>query len=123
MILNLTTRKLQAFLGGAVSATNPTVTVEYYDVPQQVKEDNSEYRRAVQYTVLAGATETDICPAPAQGVVRVIDYINVYNADSAAVVLTVCVDDGGTNRIQVVIGLAATESAVWTKDSGWNVVT
>lgn len=121
--LDTTTRKLQAFLAGAPAATNPTVTVVFYDVPAQTKMDTSEYRRAPQFTVLAGTAETDICAAPAQGTVRNIEYICVYNADSAGVVVTVCVDDNGTNRIQVVMALATTESAVWTSQSGWNVVT
>lgn len=121
--LDLTTRKLQAFLAGAPSATNPTATVVFYDVPEAEKNDQSAYRHAPQFTVLAGATETDICAAPAQGVVRHVVYINIYNADSATVIVTVCVDDGGTNRIQVVMSLLTTESAVWTPESSWNVVT
>lgn len=123
LILDLNTRKLQAFMSGAAATTNPTVTVNYYDLPNQSKEDNSLYRGAAQYTVLAGTTETDICPAPAQGVIRLVNYICIYNADSASVTVTVCVDDDGTNRIQVVMTLATTESAVWTPDSGWQVVT
>lgn len=122
--LDTTTRKLQAFLAGAISTTNPTVTVAFYDVPRQAKEDNSEYLRSPQFTVLAGVTETDICAAPSvQGTVRNIEYINIYNADTASVTVTVCIDDNGTNRIQVVMTLATTESAVWTKNSGWQIVT
>jgi len=122
--LDTTTRKLQAFLSGAASTTNPKVTVSFYDVPRQAKTDNSEYLRSPQFTTLAGATETDICAAPSvQGTVRNIEYINIYNADTASVTVTVCIDDNGTNHIQVVMTLATTESAVWTPESGWNVVT
>ena len=121
--LDTTTRKLQAFLSGAISTTNPTVTVSFYDVPQGTKSENSDYRRAPQFTVLNGGTETDVCAAPAQGVVRHIEYINIYNADTASVTVTVCIDDNTTNRIQVVMTLATTESAVWTHESGWNIVT
>lgn len=122
--LDTTTRKLQAFLSGAASTTNPKVTVSFYDVPRQEKTDNAEYLRSPQFTTLAGVTETDICDAPkVQGTVRNIEYINIYNADTASVTVTVCVDDGGTNHIQVQMTLATTESAVWTPESGWNVVT
>jgi hypothetical protein len=123
IILDSDTRKLQAWLDGAAATTNPTVTVHYYDIPSQTKTDFSEYRSATQFTVLAGTTETDIAPAPNQGVVRVISYINVYNTDSAGVVVKVAIDDNTTNRIQVSIALATTESAVWTSDSGWQVIT
>jgi hypothetical protein len=122
--LDLTTRKLQAYLAGAIATTNPTVTVAYYDVPKnQPKADSSDYPRTPVFTVLAGVTETDICSAPNQGVTRHIDYINIYNADSASVDCFVVIDDNGTNRIQVKITLATTESAVWTPASGWKVVT
>ena len=121
--LDTTTRKLQAFLSGAAATTNPTVTVGFYDVSSQTKVDTSEYKRAAQFTVLAGATETDVCAAPAQGTVRNIEYINIYNADTLSVTVTVCIDDNGTNRIQVVMALLTTESAVWTPTSGWQVVT
>ena len=121
--LDSTTRKLQAFLGGAAATTNPTVTVGFYDNPRQSKADFSEYAGTMQYTVLAGATETDICAAPNAGVTRNIDYICVYNTDSASVDVTICVDDNGTNRFQVKITLATTESAVWSPKSNWTIVT
>lgn len=122
--LDTTTRKLQAFLSGAAATTNPKVTVSFYDIPRGSKTDSSEYLRSTQFTALAGTTETDICAAPlAQGTVRNIEYINIYNADTASVTVTVCVDDNGTNQIQVVMTLATTESAVWSKNSGWQIVT
>ena len=122
--LHASDKKLQAFLAGAAATTNPTVSVSFYDVPNKEKPDYSEYRGGMQYTVLAGATETDVCAAPPDnGTVRNIDYICIYNTDSASVDVTVCVDDATTNRIQVKMTLATTESAVWTPASGWNVVT
>jgi hypothetical protein len=122
--LDTDTRKLQAFLSGAAATTSPTVTVVFYDVPNQSKMDFSEFRRAPQFTVLAGATETDICAAPAAGVVRMIEYINIYNTDSASVDVFVVVDDNGTNRIQAKLTLATTETAIWTAASGkWNIST
>jgi len=124
MLLDRADRKLQAFLAGAAATTNPTVTVCYHDIPNQTKEDFSAYRGAPQFTVLAGATETDICDAPQiNGTVREIDYICIYNTDTAGVDVFVVIDDAGTNRIQVKITLATTESAVWTPESGWKVVT
>ena len=123
--LNTTARKLQAFLSGAIATTNPKATVSFYDVPRGSKTDTSEYLRTPQFTVLNGTTEVDICDAPqVQGTVRNIEYICIYNADSAPVTVTVCVDDAGTNHIQVQITLASTESAVWASESGdWQVVT
>lgn len=119
-------RKLQAFLSGAAATTNPTVTVIFHDVIRQSKTDTSEYRRGYTRTVLAGATETDILAAPAQGTVRDIDHICVYNADTAAVTVTVSIDDNTTNGILVKQTLQVGESLTW--DSGpdgngwWSII-
>ena len=121
--LDATTRKLQAYLAGAAATTNPTVTVGFYDNTRIAKADFSEYVGTMQYTVLAGATETDVCDAPAAGTTRNIDYICVYNTDTASVDVFIVVDDAGTNRIQAKITLATTESAIWTPQSSWKIVT
>lgn len=111
--LDRSDRKLQAFLSGAAATTNPTVSVWYHDVIQQSKTDTSEYRRGYQRTVLAGATETEILAAPAQGTVRVADAIIFFNADTATVVATICVDDNGTNGILFKQTLSSNESFIW----------
>ena len=121
-VLTSTTDKLQAYGSGAAATTNPTVTVLYHDIPQQVKTDFSEYRYGRQYTVLDGTTETDILDAPTQGVVRVVDRIVVYNADTANFTVFVTIDDNTTNRIQVRKTLATLESLVGDED-GWDAVT
>lgn len=117
-----TSQKLQAFLAGAATTTNPTVTVASYIVPPQAKDDYSEYRSAPQFTVLAGATETDIADAPPTGSVKDIHYICIYNADTAAVTVTVCIDDNGTNRIQVKQTLQVAESLLYESGIGWHII-
>ena len=128
-----TTQKLQAFLAGAAATTNPTVTVGSYIVPPQSKTvsgpsgsiagDPSEYRSAPQFTVLAGATETDIADAPPEGSVKDINYISIYNADTASVTVTVCVDDNATNRILIKATLATLETLYYEDGRGWYVTT
>ena len=124
-----TTQKLQAFLGGAAATTNPTVTVSSYIVPPQSKTvsgtngsiagDPSEYRCAPQFTVLAGATETDIADAPPEGSVKDINFISIYNTDTASVTVTVCVDDNGTNRLLIKATLGTLESLYYEDGRGW----
>ena len=114
-------RKLQAFLGGAAATTNPTVTVIFHDVIQQSKTDTSEYRRGDQFTVLAGATETDILAAPAQGTIRDLDTLELYNADTASVTVTVCIDDNTTNRILVKVTLGVASTLHYEHKKGWYV--
>lgn len=123
MILNATTLKLQAVLKAAVAATQPTATVTFYDVPQRVKTDNSEYQRGIQLTALNSTTEVDILAAPVLGTVRNIEYVNIYNGDSASVTVQVMIDDSGTNRIQTEVTLLTTESLTFTPDNGWSIQT
>ena len=121
--LDSSTRKLQAFLSGAAATTNPSVTVIYYDVLRGTKSDNSEYMRFPQYTTLSGATETDVCAAPqGNGVVRNIEEIHIYNSDTAAVTVTVCVDDAGTNRIIVKQTLNVAETLSYAHNWGWYIL-
>lgn len=120
IILDSPNRKLQVVLAAAGAIQ---CTVCYYDLPQQTKTDFSLYRGATQFTTTDGTTETDICPAPPQGVIRIINYICVYNSDAGPETVTILIDDNGTNRIQVQMTLATTESLVWTPESGWKVTT
>ena len=99
------------------------MTAIYYDVPRATKVDNSEYMRFPQYTVLAGATETDICAAPpSNGIVRNVEEIHVYNADTAAVTVIVCVDDNTTNRIIVKQTLNVAETLSYSHNWGWYII-
>jgi hypothetical protein len=114
-----TTQKLQAFLSGAAATTNPTVTVESYIVGTNDKPDFSDYAEAPQFTVLAGATETDIASAPEQGCCKKIPYIGIFNADTASVTVTVCIDVAGTYRILIRATLATLESLYYEDGRGW----
>lgn len=122
LTLDTTARKLQAFLGGAATTTNPTVTVVFHDVLNQVKSDITEYRRAPQFTVLAGATETDVLAAPQQGFVRHIDAINIYQADTVNATVTVVIDDNGTNRILISHTLTPTQTLFYESGYGWDII-
>ena len=122
--LDNTTRKLQAFLAGAAATTNPTVTVMYKDWTPQTDGDGVALISSgkPQFTVLAGATETDICAAPNQGYTREISMVNVFNADTTNVTLTICIDDDGTNRIQLKKVLATLETLCYENGVGWFVL-
>jgi len=120
LILDTPTRKLQVVLAAAGAIQ---CSVGYYDLTQDTKADSSLYRGACQFTTTNGTNEVDICPAPPQGVIRLINYICVYNSDAGAETVTIMVDDNTSNRIQVQMTLATTESMVWTPESGWNVIT
>jgi len=121
--LDTTTKKLEIGLGGAVAATEPHVTVCYYDVPGQTKSDFSEYRRATKLSKTSGATPVTICEAPSQsGTTRGIVYLCVFNADSGSVTPTIRIDDGGTDYTQYGQALAAGKSLIYEHGAGWSVI-
>lgn len=123
IVLDTTTKKLEVGLAGAVAANECHVTVVYYDVLPQAKNDSSEYKRAVSLAKTSGATPVAICAAPTRdGVVRCIEYICVQNADTSAAVVTVRIDDGGTDYNQYAQSVATLKSLVYERGAGWQVL-
>jgi hypothetical protein len=123
IVLDTTTKKLEIGLAGAVATTEPHVTVCFYDVPAQTKNDNSEYAGGTTLSKTTGATAKTICAAPSiAGTTRKIMYICVFNADSASVTPTVRIDDGGTDYTQYSQALAAGKSLVYEDGQGWQVI-
>lgn len=121
--LDRTTRKLQAYLAGAVTTTQPQVTVFYYDVPSQTKPSFEEYRGAMYEEETSGATPVDVCPAPlANGVTRNIQHICVHNKDTVAATVTIVIDDGGVDRFLKTSTLNANQSLVYEHGQGWQVL-
>jgi hypothetical protein len=121
--LDKTTRTLQAVLVGAVTTNELHVTVCYYDVTAQTKEDNSEYRRAMKLTKTTGTTPVVICTAPsANGTARNVDYISVQNADTVSSTVTIQVDDGGTTYNQCSQALSAGETLIYEHEGGWQII-
>lgn len=113
-------RKLQAVLGGAVATTQPTSVVCYTD---KENENQKKFFIEAVTTALNGTTAVDICPAPDKAMVREIDSIHINNKDTAAITLTVRINDNGTNYELVELTILSGETLVYTKSSGWKVIT
>lgn len=113
-------RKLQAVLGGAVATTQPTSVVCYTD---KENENQKKFFIEAVTTALNGTTAVDICPAPDKAMVREIDSIHINNKDTAAITLTVRINDNGTNYELVELTILSGETLVYTKSDGWKVIT
>ena len=118
--LDKTTTKLEGVLND--TGADVIFTVSWFESTQE-SADNQPTRGATTITASNGTTDVTIAAAPLINVTKNIDYICVYNGNAATRIVTIQIDDGGTNRIQVAISLATTESAVWTPGAGWTITT
>jgi hypothetical protein len=119
--LDFPTKKIQAVLAGAVTANQPEVSLFFFDhVPQAT---TTVRRGAQKVSTLNSTTDVDICDAPVlQGIVRNVHTIIIYNKDTAAVSVTVKLDDAGTETVLVKQTLAAGESMMYEDQRGWHGV-
>lgn len=79
------------------------------------------YARGVPtLTTISSGTTTSICATPASGVIRDIDYVNIYNTFAGAQNFTVQITSGsGGPFVLVFATLAQNESLNYTHGSGW----
>ena len=120
MILDSTSLKLEAVLGGAVAANQPEVTVVFinYNV------DGAPSKPATVRSALNSSTDVTILAAPSvDGHVREPQFISIYNKDTASVTVTVKTDDGTTERILHKATLATLEALQYEKGRGWYALT
>ena len=116
IVLDTTTRKLQAVMGAAAANYNCTVTVAYAETTA------SSFTEGIQPTTLAGLTVTDILAAPSVAATRrVVKAIMIYNNDTVTQTVTVYLDDNGTDYPLVKVTLGP--GANWASDdqTGVNV--
>jgi hypothetical protein len=69
-----------------------------------------------------GTTEVAIVPSPASSTKRLIDFISIYNADTAAVTVNVFFGQGLSNFKLISQQLAPGETLTYTSESGFFVI-
>lgn len=106
IILDTTTKSIEAILGGAVAATQPDYISAFADATA------AGFVEGQKDGTLNSTTAVTIVSAPAASARRIVREISIYNADSAAVTLTVRLNNNGTYRIIDVATLAVGET--WT---------
>ena len=116
MILDSTTKKLQINLGGAVATNQLPVVVDYVDFTA------SATTPGVQASTTNGASQVDILSAPAASTQRKVNNVSIFNADTAAVTITVVLDDNGTDyQILNSMTLAVGDTLSYTDVMGWQL--
>lgn len=112
--LTATTEKLQAVLAVAVAATQPQAIVCYSD------QTATGYSGGKQVTALNSTTDVDILAAPAASTIRDVDYLSIFNRDSASITVTVKYDISATDSIIITVTLLTLETLQFVHGAGWS---
>lgn len=115
MILDATNRKLQVLLGGAVTTNQLPVVTNWADLTDETTTPGAST------AATNSATAVDIVTAPAADTRRVVQSINVFNADTVDAEVTVRYVDNATNRILVKATLQPDNTLYYSQQYGWVV--
>jgi len=117
IVLSETTDKIQVVLGVAVATNECQCVASWRDITTTPR---YEAGRSVAST--NSTTDVDLIAAPIASTQRMIDYISIYNADTAGVTVTVKYDANGTDYILAKQALATGETLVYTSEAGFFVL-
>ncbi len=115
LILSQTTDNLQVVLAGAVTTNQLNCFASWRDVT------TTDYTPGRSVINTNNTTDVDAVAGPAASTQRVVDFVSVYNADTAAAIVTVKFDANGTEYPIVKVTLAAGETLEYVEGSGWSV--
>jgi len=115
IILSEITDKLQAVLGGAITANQLQCVTSWRDRTSTTFEAG----RTVVNT--NNTTDVILADSPAPSTQRVIDFISIYNNDTVNATVTVKIDANGTEYILFKATLAATERLQYQEGVGFQV--
>ncbi|HRG29447.1 MAG TPA: hypothetical protein PLJ00_16230 [Chitinophagales bacterium] len=120
LILGSTTDKIEMVLGGAVSANQLHFNASFRDIAFTPSEAFLPGRSVGQSN---NTTDAVVVAAPGANTYRVIDYISIYNTDTASATVTVKYDANGTEGILWKGVVASTQVLQFTDGSGFELLT
>lgn len=115
IILSSTTDKLQAFLSGAISTNQLRCYTAFRDRTSTTFTPN---RTGINTN---DTTAIDLVASPAASTQRIIDFINIYNSDTANAQITIQFDDNTTSYILYRGTLAPGQTLSFVEGSGWSI--
>jgi hypothetical protein len=116
LVLDDVTQTLQGVLGGAIATTQPDFYAAWRDIT------TTDYTPGQSDGQLNSTTDVDLIVAPAASTQRVIDYLSVFNRDTASVTLTIKTDSSGTERWLWSGTLATNEKVEYVEGTGFRVL-
>jgi len=118
VILTTTTQKLQVFFAGAKATNDCPVNVDFVDFT------TTTTTPGMSSVNTNGVATVDILAAPAASTQRKINGVTLYNADTAAVVVTIQINDNATlYPVVSAMTIPVGASLQYTDRRGWSVVT
>lgn len=118
MILLNYTDSLQVLLAGAVTTNQCALYASYADMLA----DASTFAPGSSNGLTNSTTAVSWLSSPAAGYVRQAKYLSLYNADTAAVVATVRINDGVDTRIIGNVTLETGERLEYSVDGGFTKI-
>jgi hypothetical protein len=93
LVLSTTTMSIEAFLAGSPSTTQPPFVTAWAD------NNGVAFTEGELDGALNSANPVTIVAAPASGTRRIVRSVIIYNADTAAITVTMRINNNGTYRI------------------------
>lgn len=118
IILDSTLKSLELKLAGAPATTQPPFVASYVDISQTTFGMTAA---AENDGAMNGSTAVTAAAAPSASTTRQLKFLSVFNVDTAAVVLTVQVNNNGTARIVWKATLAIGDTLVYVDGQGFSV--
>lgn len=115
MILSSTTDKIDIVLGGNIAVNQLRCISTYTDL------NTKSAGRTVALT--NNTTDVTLVPSPPANRIRQVDYISVYNQDTANASVTIKYDANGTEYTMWTGVLGAGERLEYVPSEGWNTYT
>lgn len=114
LILSATTDKLQMYLGAAHSTGDLRIVCSWRDVT------TTTYTPGRTVEISDGTTPVDIVTSPAASTQRVVDLVNIYNADSISHTVTVTFVDNATSYVLWSGLVPAGGMLTYVEGAGWS---
>jgi|GEM_PF-2015083 len=116
LVLNATTDSIDVVLGGAVTTDQMKIVSSWRDIT------TTAYTAGRTTTSTNNTTAVSVVTSPAASTQRVIDLVNIYNADTVAQAITVRFNDNGTNYELTKITLGTLQTLQFAEGKGWSVL-
>jgi len=116
IILTNTTDKVQVKLSATVAANQLPCFASYRDTTTSTISASRNVLNSNNITAV------DLVGSPASSTQRIVDYISVYNADTAAATVTIQFNDNGTLYSLYVVSLSAGEKLEYQEGTGFQIL-